>query len=99
MGFHESPTNRHIIPLDAVPEMLDITRRHVRERSLDKRVGLARADASTLPFSEERFRLVAALGLLPWVPSPAAALAELARVLHPGGYMILSASNAFRLTY
>jgi ubiquinone/menaquinone biosynthesis C-methylase UbiE len=88
-----------VLAVDTVPEMLGIAQKHVQERGLDKRVNLARADASNLPFPEERFELVAALGLLPWVPSPEEALAELTRVLHPGGYLILSASNRFRLTY
>ncbi len=88
-----------VLAVDTVSEMLDITRKNVQERGLDERVKLARADAANLPFPEERFGLVVALGLLPWVPSPAATLVQLAGALEPGGHLILSASNPFRLTY
>jgi ubiquinone/menaquinone biosynthesis C-methylase UbiE len=87
-----------VLAVDTVSQMLDNTRRNVQKRGLGERVKLARADAANLPLSDERFGLVVALGLVPWVPSPPATLAELTRVLEPGGYLILSASNSFRLT-
>jgi len=55
------------------------------------------ADAHHLPFPDGVFNLVAALGLLPWVRSPAQVVSELARVTQAGGHVVLSFDNAHRL--
>jgi len=63
-------------------------------------VELVAADVTQrLPFADGRFALVAGLGLLPWIADPADVVAELARVLVPGGWMLLSADNLARLNF
>jgi SAM-dependent methyltransferase len=42
---------------------------------------------------------VIALGLIPWLHSPADALAEMARVLQPGGFLLMSSDNRLRLSH
>ena len=42
-------------------------------------------------------RLVVALGVIPWLSEPQRAVQEMARVLEPGGWLILTADNALRL--
>jgi arsenite methyltransferase len=49
------------------------------------RVGFLRADAQRLPFRDNIFDAVTSLAVLQLIPDPAAALAEMARVLKPGG--------------
>jgi len=39
-----------------------------------------------------------ALGVLPWLPAPRQALAEMARVVRPDGFVLVSADNRWRLT-
>jgi ubiquinone/menaquinone biosynthesis C-methylase UbiE len=56
-----------------------------------------RADTHGLPFADESFEVVVALGVLPWLHSPQLAVIELARVLRPGGFALLSVDNARRL--
>jgi SAM-dependent methyltransferase len=49
---------------------------------------VARADATRLPFPSNRFDLVTSFEMLQCVPDDAAAVAEIARVLRPGGYFV-----------
>jgi SAM-dependent methyltransferase len=48
----------------------------------------AQADANTLPFPAASFDIVFCHFLLLWVANPARALAEMARVARPGGWVI-----------
>ncbi len=50
-------------------------------------VGFLRADAQRLPFRDETFDAVMSIAMLQLIPKPSAALAEMARVLRPGGRM------------
>src|SRR6266571_2023870 len=45
-----------VVGADLTPEMLDVARRRLRDRSVD-RVSLARADAARLPFPDDSFDL------------------------------------------
>jgi len=51
----------------------------------------ALADAENLPYADDSFDLVVARGALHHVPSPAAALREMRRVLEPGGTAVVLA--------
>jgi arsenite methyltransferase len=64
------------------------------------RVGFIRADAQRLPLRDNTVDAVVSLAVLQLIPDPAAALAEMARVLRPGGrlaVMVPSAGSAARL--
>lgn len=82
---------------DSSPRMLQTASMLVAEQGLAEQVVLRHADAHRLPFADGEFELVVALGLLPWLHDAAAAVTELARVLAPGGWMILTADNRHRL--
>ncbi|OMC19186.1 class I SAM-dependent methyltransferase [Mycobacterium sp. SP-6446] len=58
--------------------------RAVRAQS-GPQVGFLRADAQQLPLRDETVDGVVSIGVLQFMPNPAAALAEMARVLRPGG--------------
>lgn len=63
-------------------------------------VGFLRADAQHLPLRDETVDAVVSIAALQLVPEPAAALAEMARVLRPGGrlaVMVPTAGRAARL--
>jgi SAM-dependent methyltransferase len=48
------------------------------------------ADATTLPFPDHTFGAATALHMLYHVPDPAAAIAEMRRVMRPGGTLVIS---------
>jgi ubiquinone/menaquinone biosynthesis C-methylase UbiE len=52
-------------------------------------------EAYNLPFAAERFDLVVSIGVLQALKHPEGAIAEMARVLRPGGLIILEFLNAF----
>lgn len=72
----------HIVSLDASHSM---AARALAGRGLFSRASALQADANRLPFADAVFDLVVANQLLPWLPDPRAAFAEVARVLRPGG--------------
>jgi ubiquinone/menaquinone biosynthesis C-methylase UbiE len=82
---------------DPAPAMVQLARRHAADAAADVRI--ARADAQHLGVANAAFDLVVALGVVPWLHSPRAALFETARVLRAGGYVIASADNRARLTH
>jgi ubiquinone/menaquinone biosynthesis C-methylase UbiE len=55
------------------------------------------SSVENLGFRDGAFPLVIALGVLPWLGNPRAALNEIARTLSPGGYVIATIDNAARL--
>jgi ubiquinone/menaquinone biosynthesis C-methylase UbiE len=74
--------------VDGLPDRLEDAVRAARERGLDN-VSPTLGDGRYLPFGDSWFDgayMIAALGD---VPDPAAALAELARVLRPGGRLAI----------
>ena len=88
-----------VTAVDSVHAMLDLTRATVESAGMSERVEVQQADVHQLPFASETFDLVIALGLVPWLPHPTLALAEMRRVLRPGGHLVISADNRYRLTY
>ena len=60
---------------------------------------LAQSSADALPYASKQFALVTALGLIEYVPEPARALRDMARVLQPGGTLIVTAPNPVRMGY
>ncbi len=82
---------------DSTPRMVEIARRRVAAAGASSRVRLLVADAHDLAFAEGTFALVVGLGVIPWVRSAPVAISEMARVLRPGGHLVLSADNSNRL--
>lgn len=82
---------------DAVAGMIERARANVEAAGLRGSIRLFRADAARLPVGSGQFALVTALGLVPWVPDPERVLSEMARVLAPGGHLIVNCDNQHRL--
>jgi SAM-dependent methyltransferase len=62
----------------------------VAAAGLSERVALREGDASALPWPNGAFDLVTSLEALEFFPRPRRALAEMARVLRPGGTLVIS---------
>ena len=83
--------------VDPVSDMIRRTREGAG--GVTARVVGSRGDVHQLAFRERAFTLVLALGVTPWLASLRAPLRELARVLAPGGHLVVSADNRWRLTH
>jgi len=80
-------TAARIVGVDQSPEMLNGARAAIRRDRLEGRVMLSLGQAERLPFEDAAFDAVTFTYLLRYVDDPAATLAELARVLKPGGVL------------
>jgi D-aspartate ligase len=85
--------------IDRSEEMLKVARRRGDNDVGDGRLRYVRADVGSLPFASGAYDLVIALGVIPWLSAPQTALAEMSRVLAPGGSLIVSADNRYRLSH
>ena len=81
------PEAIELVGLDLSPEMLEIARGRAKElgREVDLRVG----DAHALPFDGDSFDSVLCMFSLCNIPEPRLAVAEMKRVLRPGGRLVL----------
>ncbi len=87
-----------VIAADSVPTMLCRTRQHAADAGVEQRTIPVASDIQHLSFANESFSLVLAMGVIPYIYSPATAVAEMARVLRPGGHVILSTHNAWAIS-
>jgi SAM-dependent methyltransferase len=88
----------HVIhALDRVPTMIELTRRLAIEAGVGDRVVASLGDVHHLGFADGTFDLVLALGVTPWLDALEEPLREVRRVLRPGGHLIVSADNRWRL--
>lgn len=83
--------------LDSTAEMLQLTRNDAVERAVQDRIRLLSGDVHALPFQEQTFDLVVAIGVIPWLHSERVAFQEMQRVLKAGGYLLVTADNNARL--
>jgi ubiquinone/menaquinone biosynthesis C-methylase UbiE len=84
--------------VDASRAMVDATAARLQHAGSTPGVRVRQADVHALPFASEEFDLLVAVGVIPWLHTPQAAVTEMARVLRPGGRMVLTADNRLRLT-
>ena len=76
--------------LDASRDMLALARARLAERGLAGRCAVRQADMYRLPLADGGFDVVALQMVLHYAEDPAAALAEAARVLRPGGLLVVA---------
>ena len=77
-----------VIGLDLSRRMLNLAWRKARHHG--SRLHLIRQDAARLPFADGTFDAVTCLEALEFLANPAAALREMARVLRPGGVLLVT---------
>jgi ubiquinone/menaquinone biosynthesis C-methylase UbiE len=82
--------------VDFSPNMLKATRERAVDQQWDAHV--TAADAVKLPFRGGTFDLVMCIGLVAYVTELHVLLGELARVLRPGGTLVVQTSNRCALT-
>jgi len=82
-------TGAAVVAVDLSPRMVELA----RERGIDASVG----DMQALPFADATFDLVVAAWMLYHVPDLDRGLAEIARVLRPGGTFVASTNSRLHL--
>jgi SAM-dependent methyltransferase len=85
----ERDTGAEVVAIDLSPRMVELA----RERGVDARV----ADVQELPFADGEFDVVVAAWMLYHVPDLDRGLAELARVLRPGGRLVAVTNSRLHL--
>jgi ubiquinone/menaquinone biosynthesis C-methylase UbiE len=78
-----------IVAVDAADSMLAVGRENVARARLGDRLELKQADAKKLPFADAAFAAVISNSIVHHIPEPAAVLAEMVRVLRPGGRIFI----------
>jgi ubiquinone biosynthesis O-methyltransferase len=73
--------------IDASAEMIDAAKERARRRNVD--VAFYVASAGNLPFGREQFDVVTAITILCFVDDAAPVFREIARVLRPGGRVVI----------
>jgi SAM-dependent methyltransferase len=84
---------------DSVEAMLKLTRRQAEQSNVSDRIVTSIQDVHHLGFPDNTFGLILKIGVAPWLHSLDKAVQEVARVLRPGGYLITTADNYWRLNY
>lgn len=87
---------RQLVALDFAHAAIASAARLATRRGL--RINVAQADIQRLPFADGTFDIVVSCETLEHVPDPRAAVAELYRVLAPGGDLYLTIPNYFSVT-
>ncbi|HEV7267385.1 MAG TPA: metalloregulator ArsR/SmtB family transcription factor [Falsiroseomonas sp.] len=85
-----APRAERVLGVDMSRDMLALARARLAERGLADRVAVRQADMYRLPFADAGFDAVALQMVLHYAEDPPAALAEAARVLKPGGVLLVA---------
>ena len=84
---------RSIAGLDLSAVAIEAATKANRRRVADGSAEFVRADASRLPWPDDRFSAASVLGSFTVLPEPEATLSELNRVLRPGGRGLVTAET------
>ncbi len=83
------PVAVQIIAIDLAAEMLAIGRRNVSAAGLAAVIALEQVDAKQLPYADAGFDVVMSNSIVHHIPEPPGTLAEMLRVLRPGGILFV----------
>ena len=85
--------------IDSVSEMVDSAQQLAVEAGVRSSTSINLGYAHDLAFEDDAFGLVVSIGVLPYLDTPLEALREMARVLRPGGFLLVTAGNRSRLNH
>ena len=79
----------HVAGLDLSEAKVELARRRLADRITAGTAEIARGDAGALPWPDGRFTAVSCADAFPFFPDPERALAEMCRLLRPGGRVVV----------
>jgi len=79
--------------IDHSPEMVQVATEANREAVAAGRLEVRQGDAATLPWADATFTCAAMTGVLGFLPDPVRVLAEMRRVLKPGGRLVVMGAD------
>ncbi|MBX3413824.1 MAG: class I SAM-dependent methyltransferase [Pirellulales bacterium] len=85
---HRDPVAR-IVAIDLAPSMLDLGQANIAIEGLAERIRLQLVDAKGLPFADAEFSAVISNSIVHHIPEPRGVLAEMVRVVRPGGLIFV----------
>jgi ubiquinone/menaquinone biosynthesis C-methylase UbiE len=78
-----------VVAVDLAEHMLQVAAENVRRAKFDQRIQLKRIDAKELPWPKNSFAAVMSNSIVHHIPKPELVLAEMVRVLIPGGALFI----------
>jgi len=78
-----------LVGIDLSPDMLVRARKRVARRALANVEAIHEMDAANLSFADASYDVAVAMFVMTVVPDPAAVLAEIVRVVRPGGHVVI----------
>jgi SAM-dependent methyltransferase len=81
---------KHMAGLDLSDIQVRLARRRLADCVAAGTAEIVRGDAVALPWEDDRFSAAVCIGSMDYFPDPAMALAEMRRVLRPGGRLVIS---------
>ena len=95
-AFHSIRLARHgyrVMGLDLSEQVLETARRNIAEAGLTDRIEVSVGNLLALPVEDREISFILCWGVLMHVPDVETAVSELARVLRPGGRILISENN------
>ena len=81
--------NVQVTAVDMAAHMLEVGRANVRRAGFEDRIRLEQADAKQLPYGAGSFGAVISNSIVHHIPEPAGVLAEMVRMVKPGGVLLI----------
>ncbi len=78
-----------VLAIDLAENMLTLGQENVRRAGFQDRLNLQRCDAKRMPFPPESFAAVISNSIIHHIPEPGRVVAEMVRVLKPGGEVFI----------
>jgi ubiquinone/menaquinone biosynthesis C-methylase UbiE len=78
-----------VVGIDLAEHMLALGRENAARAALDTRIRLERQDAKALPYPNASFGAVISNSIIHHIPEPGRVVAEMVRVLRPGGCLFI----------
>lgn len=86
-----------VVGMDFSADALALAGETMRRHGVEDRITVRQGDLLSIPFKDGEFSYVMCWGVLMHVPDVQRAMAELARVLKPGGILVTSEANMYSL--